>query len=110
MRNAVEYMAKNKQIEDSIILTDEYDLPTAQMYLVMNGGAASKIFTRQERTASELRYLVQNHEGNVFYVIAKNRDIAHSLLDFAEFDNNKSNLNAIQQCGTRTIYRVEEVE
>lgn len=110
LRNAVEYMAKNKQIEDSIILTDEYDLPTAKMYLVMNGGAAGKIFTRQERTASELRYLVQNHEGNVFYVIAKNRDIAYSLLYFAEFDNNKSNLNAIQQCGTRTIYRVEEVE
>ncbi len=107
LRNTVEYMAKNKLMENSIILTDEYDLPTAQMYLAMNGGAASKIFTRFERTTPELRYLSHNHDGKVFYVIAKNRDIASSLLSFAEFDQ-MSSLNAIQQCGTRTIYRVDD--
>ncbi|MBO4513567.1 MAG: hypothetical protein J5746_12455 [Victivallales bacterium] len=109
LRNAVDFMAKNKLMEDAIILTDEYDHPTVQMYFAMNGGAASKIFTRLERSTPELRYLSHNHEGKVFYVIAKSRDIAISLLDFAEFDQ-KSNFNAIQQCGTRTIYRVDEVK
>ena len=110
LRNAVDFMSRNEVLEDTIILADEYDHPTAQMYIAMNGGAASKIFTRQERTAPELRYLSHNHEGKVFLVIAKNRDIANSLLEYAEFDSRKASLNAIQQCGTRTIYQVEEVK
>ena len=110
LRNAVEYLARNELLGDSIIITDEYDLPTAQMYVAINGGASSKIFTRFERTTPELRYLSQNHDGKVFYVIAKTRDIASSLLDFAGFDGSDNQLNAIQQCGVRTIYRVDEVK
>ena len=55
LRNSVEHMAKNKLLEDSIILTDEYDHPTVQMYAAMNGVTAGKIFTRYERTKPELK-------------------------------------------------------
>ena len=106
LRNAVEHMEKNRLLGKAIIITDEYDYPTTRMYVAMNGGQPMFVFTRNERTFDELMLVRHNSNDRAFYIIAKTRDIADSLLEYAGFDSRKAMLTKIQECGVRTIYHI----
>ena len=106
LRTAVSYLENKSLLEDAVIITDEYDFPTTRMYVTLNGGSPLYVYTRKEKLKREFPFLKLNEEKTI-YIIAKNRGMALSLLEYAENNTSESIITAIHDCGIRTLYRLE---
>ena len=106
LRTAVSYLEKNSLLENAAIITDEYDFPTTRMYVTLNGGSPLHVYTRKEKLKWEFPFLMSNKDKSIF-IIAKNRGMALSLLEYAGNNISETIITTIHDCGIRTLYRLE---
>lgn len=82
LRTMAEFMRRGEVLEKALIITDEYDFPTMRMYVMLNGGNASQVVTRNTVKSGFLSNL-EDADKVMVCVIAKTPDIAGGLLDFS---------------------------
>ena len=83
LRTATAVLKEEEWMENAVVLTDEYDLPTANFYWLMNGGEQGKVFSPNHSRPHFWRDSAP--VGKLLWVIAKNPQAAADLLSHAGF-------------------------
>lgn len=75
-------LAQTKFPEDAILITDEYDLPTMELYNLMNGRQDGLVVSPNK---SERGFATKDGKNAIVVAIAKTPEIAAYLLSYAGF-------------------------
>lgn len=114
LRTAAAFLRDEKWMANGVVITDEYDFPTMNLYWRMNGGQQGMVTTVNFSPIYPQNFWHRRHDPRLaLWVVAKTPESAARLLEYAGFgpaDILKENfgkpggMTLIAPCGRRGIY------
>ncbi|MBQ6474526.1 MAG: glycosyltransferase family 39 protein [Victivallales bacterium] len=111
LRTATAILREEQWIDSAAVLTDEYDLPTANFYWMMNGGEQGRVVSPNH---SRPKFWSESAPAEkLLWVIAKNPQIAADLFAHAGFGESQEllanlgtpgGMTLVSRCADRQLY------
>ncbi|MBR0459937.1 MAG: hypothetical protein IJJ26_11925 [Victivallales bacterium] len=98
IRNSIELLHDEQWMQGAIVLTDEYDLPTANMYWMLHGGDQGAVLG-PNRTPQGFWNELNHSQIPRLWVIAKSPEAAANLFEHAGFGKSSDLLEQFGQPG-----------